>query len=102
MAVQAGVTVVGAVVLAFVFGPKLAAVALFFFPLMLAAGVIQAKLAQREITKQRTEHLHACQVGKVARDGMYRSCLDIFYPREFKAVLLILLRIPSVTAGYFM
>ena len=61
-AIQVGVTMVSSVVLAFVFGPKLAAVALFFFPLVLAAGFIQGKLAQQEINTQRDEHLRAYQV----------------------------------------
>ncbi len=81
MALQATVTVVSSVVLAFVFGAKLAAVALIFFPLVLVAGVIQGKLAQREIITQRAEHLHACQVG-IGTDS-------VLHPLQFKAVCTI-------------
>ena len=63
MVMQAVVALLASTGIAFVYGPKLAAVTFIFLPLLFVFGILQGRLTQGKMKAHRKDLLQAMQVG---------------------------------------
>ena len=76
MVIQAMVSLLVSIGLAFAYGPKLAAATLVFLPLLFVSGVMQGRITQDKMKAQNKELLQAMQV-----------CVNLWNPLLLMSIL---------------